>query len=167
MDDLLLKYAMIVVGVVVFTLLLTYAFTALKANPIPEEKFQNYYQTPKNAVNYFTRLCEMCLGQENYERECFVIDYYNPGPNNLTNVMFQNLFNRVQINLSNNLPRGKFTIKVMSVNNTCVLDEIDRQVAPVQTICQLAATNGLCPGLDIAYYIGYKSACCTFYGLCC
>ena len=36
-----------------------------------------------------------------------------------------------------------------------------------QNICQNAETNGLCDGLDIVYGIGYKSACCGEYGLCC
>jgi len=125
MDDLLLKYAMIIVGVVVFALIMTFAFTALKANPIPEEKFQNYNQEPERAVNYFTRLCEMCLGQEDYERDCFIIDYENPGPDTLTNDMFEDKFNKFEINLTNNLPRGKFTVKILSDENVCVLRVID------------------------------------------
>lgn len=36
-----------------------------------------------------------------------------------------------------------------------------------QNICQNAETNGLCDGLDIVYGLGYKSACCGEYSLCC
>lgn len=36
-----------------------------------------------------------------------------------------------------------------------------------QDTCQNAAANGLCDGLDIVYGLGYKSACCGEFGLCC
>ena len=36
-----------------------------------------------------------------------------------------------------------------------------------QNICQDAQTDGLCEGLDIAYGIGYRDACCGEFSLCC
>ena len=36
-----------------------------------------------------------------------------------------------------------------------------------QNICQDAETDGLCEGLDIAYGIGYRDACCGEFSLCC
>ncbi|MAG91420.1 hypothetical protein CMO83_01985 [Candidatus Woesearchaeota archaeon] len=34
-------------------------------------------------------------------------------------------------------------------------------------ICQNAEDNGLCDGLDIVFGLGYKTACCSEYNLCC
>ena len=36
-----------------------------------------------------------------------------------------------------------------------------------QSVCQNAENNALCDGLDIAFGIGYKNACCSEYNLCC
>ena len=36
-----------------------------------------------------------------------------------------------------------------------------------QSTCQNAENNGLCSGLDIAFGIGYRDACCNEYSLCC
>jgi len=124
MDDLLLKYAMIIVGVVIFGLLLSFAFRALKANPIPEERFQNYNQEPKNAVNYFIKLCEICVAQENFDRDCYIVDYDNPGPNTLTPGMLVKNFEKVPINLSTQLPPGIHTLKIHSQNNFCNISKL-------------------------------------------
>lgn len=46
-------------------------------------------------------------------------------------------------------------------------DETLVQAPPSGTYCQNAQDGGLCEGLDIVFYSGYKKSCCDRYKVCC
>ena len=59
---------------------------------------------------------------------------------------------------------GKLTHTVAGTLRTKI---VEGQSVSSQNICQNAQNNDLCDGLDIVYGVGYKTACCSEYSLCC
>ena len=59
---------------------------------------------------------------------------------------------------------GKLTHTIAGTLRTKI---VEGQSVSSQNICQNAQNNDLCDGLDIVYGVGYKTACCGEYSLCC
>jgi len=57
---------------------------------------------------------------------------------------------------------GDVKLKIEGKGNAAVV-----KTPPSQKYCQNAQDGGLCNGLDIVFYPGYKAECCKEYGLCC
>jgi len=167
MYDLLIKYGMIIVGLAVFGLLLGFASGALNKGTALEEKFQDFEGDAEGTAMYLNKLCEVCLMQTNMDRDCFIVDYTNADVLTITQTTLDDSFRHHDMALSSELPSGKFTLKMTNRDGVCTISEIESMLAPVESICQKAHNDGLCDGLDVAFYVGYKQNCCDTYTIYC
>jgi len=161
MYDLLIKYGMIIVGLAVFGLLLGFASGALNKGTALEEKFQTYKGDADGTTRYLNKLCNVCLTQNDVNKDCFIVEYQNLDVLTITQTMLDDSFRHHDMRLSSDLPTGQFTLKLTNRDGVCVINEIESLVAPVQSICEKAQNDGLCSGLDLAFYVGYKVNCCN------
>ena len=123
MYDLLIKYGMIIVGIAVFGLLLSFANNALNKGTALEEKFQDFKGDADATSRYLNKLCEVCLTQRDLDQDCFIVEYQNLGIT-ITQSILDDSFKHHDIQLSNDLSTGQHTLKIKSQNGVCMIADI-------------------------------------------
>ena len=74
MENLFFKYGVVIVGVVIVTLLMSFAFNSLnKTLTVPDDKFQEFIGTAIDSKIYIEALCEKCENN-NMKKDCFTLD---------------------------------------------------------------------------------------------
>ena len=119
MEDMLMKYGMIIVGVAVISILLVFAFKAIdKTSIVPKEKGQSV-EGDKAAVEFkIKRLCEFCLSEEYVDRDCYLLSVKLTA-GNITNEDFVG-----SIELGQELVVGEHLLKIKNKDSICEVIEI-------------------------------------------
>ena len=120
MEDMFIKYGMIIVGIVVISILLVFTFNAMnKTSIVPKENEQSV-EGDKAAVEFkIKRLCEFCLSEEYVDRDCYLLSIKLTA-GNITNDDFVG-----KITLDQDLLVGEHLVKIRNNDVMCEVVKIE------------------------------------------
>ncbi|MFH1398724.1 MAG: hypothetical protein ABIG95_01275 [Candidatus Woesearchaeota archaeon] len=111
MEDVFMKYGMVILGVFIITIMIVFAFKANKTSLIPLDEKQ-FIEGDSNAVEIrISALCDLCLGRST-ARDCYIIDTVLT--TNLTTERFSE-----PIVLAKNISMGKYMLKLRNRDSVC------------------------------------------------
>ena len=117
MENLFFKYGVVIVGVVIVTLLMVFAYSSLsKTLVVPDEKEQEFSGTALDSKIYIEKLCEKCESS-NLNRECFILDL-NIEDEGIGMDEFE------EVKIDRDIDQGKNIIKV-SYDDGCVVRRLE------------------------------------------
>ena len=129
MNDFMFKYGLIVVGVVIVGLLISFAYKATNKTSIPKGFEQSLKGNTETLKSPLINLCNSCisLSKSSHKTECYLLHLENKG-DSITEDYLNNNYNKVFINIkgtaSKQILKGNHTIKILSTNNNCTLKMI-------------------------------------------
>ncbi|MBN2422369.1 hypothetical protein JXB41_04015 [Candidatus Woesearchaeota archaeon] len=112
MENIFFKYGIVLVGVVVIMLLISFAFSALDNTvKIPEKEAEKISGEKQSVIIEIEKLCDNCV-KEKINQDCYIKEIETDSE------IIQNDFSE-GVALPENLSRGKNIIKVKSEDNVC------------------------------------------------
>lgn len=106
MEDMLLKYGVLLVALVIIFILAFFAFNALKSTVFPEEYSQKISAPGKNVAIRINHLCGVCSEEKYKNKECFILEAEVTEGNVITEYL-------------PTLEAGKYVFKIVNLNNEC------------------------------------------------
>ena len=120
MEDVFMKYGMIIVGIAVISILLVFVFQALnKTSLVPTSKHQSVEGDSSVVEFRIKRLCEFCLNEKYLDRDCYLVDV-KLTEGNLTNDDFAG-----SITLDQDLNPGEHLVKIINKDARCEVSKIE------------------------------------------
>lgn len=119
MENIFFKYGLIIVGAVVITLLISFAFNSLNKTIQPSYEAEQHLSGNSNQLNKkLVELCEYCINQ-NQNKDCFVVDIYLE-----SGTLYKSDFNIDTVNLDETIEQGDSTVKIRNSNNMCSIAKL-------------------------------------------
>ena len=120
MEDVFMKYGMMIVETIVISILLAFAFQALRGTPAVPKEVRQSVEGDNLAVEFkIKELCEFCLGDNDINKDCYLLDVKLTS-GSVTNNGFGGL-----ITFDDELDVGEHLIKIRNKEGICEVIKIE------------------------------------------
>ena len=113
MEDMLMKYGMVILGVVVIGIMIMFTFKATKNPLIPIDEYQSIEGDSHSVEMRISGLCSLCLREKDTDRDCFILEIRLTN-GNITQDIFES-----EIKLEKNMTPGNHIVKIISNQTLC------------------------------------------------
>ncbi len=114
MEDLYMKFGIVIVAVAVVVLLIAFSFRVVDRQNFPEERIQSIRGDSNYVYLRLSKLCNLCVSKSYSNRECFLVEL------NITEGNITEIPNAVFTNFEV-LTKGAYDIKLYNNETKCNL----------------------------------------------